>query len=218
MKSENMASYTVGEEIANAVTHGLGTAAAIVALTLMMVKAAGVLGAANIAGVAVYGASLILLFLCSTLYHSFYNPAVKAVLKRLDHGAIFVLIAGTYTPFLMITLQSTLARVLLFVIWGIAVVGVLFKVFFIHRLKRASLLIYLLMGWLSLLVVRELYEALPAPGFMLLLLGGLAYTVGALFYVAKKYQYTHAVWHLFVLGGAACHCVAVSVYVIPDWH
>lgn len=215
MQPVNMPSYSLGEEIANAVTHGLGTAAAIVALTLMMVKAIGVLGVANIAGVAVYGASLILLFLCSTLYHSFYHPTVKAVLKRLDHSAIFLLIAGTYTPFLMITLQSTLARVLLFVIWGMAVAGVVFKAFFIHRLKRASLVIYLLMGWLSLLVVYELYVALPTPGFVLLLAGGLAYTVGAVFYAAKKYQYTHAIWHLFVLGGAACHCVAVAVYVIP---
>lgn len=215
MQPGNMNPYSLGEEIANAVTHGLGTAAAIVALTLMMVKAAGVLDAADIAGVAVYGASLIILFLCSTLYHSFYHPTVKAVLKRFDHSAIFVLIAGTYTPFLMITLQSPLARVLLFVIWGMAVAGVLFKVFFIHRLKRASLLIYLSMGWLSLLVVYELYLALPTPGFVLLVAGGLAYTVGALFYAAKRYQYTHAIWHLFVLGGAACHCVAVAVYVIP---
>ena len=215
MQPVNMPSYSLGEEIANAVTHGLGTAAAIVALTLMMVKAIGVLGVANIAGVAVYGASLILLFLCSTLYHSFYHPTVKAVLKRLDHSAIFLLIAGTYTPFLMITLQSTLARVLLFVIWGMAVAGVVFKVFFIHRLKRASVVIYLLMGWLSLLVVYEVYVALPTPGVVLLLAGGLAYTVGAVFYAAKKYHYTHAIWHLFVLGGAACHCVAVAVYVIP---
>ncbi len=215
MQSRNMAPYSLGEEIANAVTHGLGTAAAIVALTLMMVKAAGVLDAANIAGIAVYGVSLITLFLCSTLYHSFYHPKVKAVLKRLDHSAIFVLIAGTYTPFLMITLQSPLARILLFVIWGMAVVGVLFKVFFIHRLKRVSLLIYLLMGWLSLLVVSELYVALPPPGFVLLVVGGLAYTVGAVFYAAKKYQYTHAIWHVFVLGGATCHCVSVAVYVIP---
>lgn len=215
MQPKEMTHYSLGEEIANAVTHGLGTAAAIVALTLMMVKAAGVLGAAGIAGVAVYGASLIILFLCSTLYHSFGNPAVKAVLKRFDHSAIFVLIAGTYTPFLMITLQSPMAHVLLFVIWGIAVAGVLFKAFFIHRLKRASLAIYLLMGWLSLLVVYELYIALPTPGFVLLVAGGLAYSIGAVFYAAKKYQYTHAIWHLFVLGGAACHCVAVAVYVIP---
>ncbi len=215
MQPKNITHYSLGEEIANAVTHGLGTAAAIVALTLMMVKAAGVLGAAGIAGVAVYGASLIILFLCSTLYHSFCNPAVKAVLKRFDHSAIFVLIAGTYTPFLMITLQSPLAHVLLFVIWGMAVAGVLFKAFFIHRLKRASLTIYLVMGWLSLLVVYELYVALPTAGFALLVAGGLAYTIGAVFYAAKKYHYTHAIWHLFVLGGAACHCVAIAVYVIP---
>lgn len=216
MATLNPQGYTLGEEIANAVTHGLGTAAAIVALTLMIVKALPALSGWQMAGIAVYGGSMISLFLSSTLYHSLTHPAAKTVLKRFDHSMIYLLIAGTYTPFLMITLQSAMAQALLVIIWSLALGGVLFKIFFVHRFKRASLITYLAMGWLSLLVVYELYEALPAPAFNLLLAGGLSYTLGAAFYAAKQYRYTHAIWHLFVLGGAACHCVSIAAYVIPS--
>jgi len=209
--------YSLGEEIANAVAHGLGTAAAIVGLTLMLVKAVPVLSAADIAGIAVYGGSLVLLFLSSTLYHSFTHQPTKAVLKRLDHGSIYLLIAGSYTPFLMITLRdSARAYWLLVTLWVVAVAGVVFKMFFVHKFKRASLIAYLVMGWASLFVIHDLYQALPAGGFNLLVAGGLSYTVGAAFYAAKRYPYTHAIWHLFVLGGAACHCVAIALYVIPS--
>lgn len=209
--------YSIGEEIANAVAHGLGTAAAIVALTLMLVKGIPVLSGWQIAGISIYGSSMIALFLSSTLYHAFTHQPTKAVLKRLDHCAIFLLIAGTYTPFLLITLQaSTMARVLLVVLWALALAGVVFKIFFVHKFKRASLITYLVMGWLALLVSQDLYRALPAAGFNLLIAGGLSYTIGAAFYAAKKYPYTHAIWHLFVLGGAACHCVAIVLYVIPS--
>jgi len=208
--------YSLGEEIANAVAHGLGTAAAIVGLTLMLVKAIPVLPAADIAGIAVYGASLVLLFLSSTLYHSFTHQPTKAVLKRLDHCSIYLLIAGSYTPFLQITLHdSARAAALLVVLWVVALAGVAFKMFFVHKFKRASLITYLLMGWAAVAVIHDLYTALPAPAFRLLVAGGLSYTLGAGFYAAKRYQYTHAIWHLFVLGGAACHCVAIAVYVIP---
>lgn len=207
--------YRLGEEIANAVAHGLGTLAAVVALTLMMVKAVPTLDAWQLAGVAVYGSSLVLLFLCSTLYHSFTHPGARAVFKRMDHSAIFLLIAGTYTPFLMLTLQSRMASVLLVVLWLVAIAGVVFKVFFVHRFKRLSLLSYLAMGWMSLLVIADLYQALPRAAFSLLVAGGLSYTVGTFFYAAKRVSYTHAIWHLFVLAGAATHAVAIGVYVIP---
>lgn len=216
MATLNPQGYTLGEEIANAITHGLGTAAAIVALTLMIVKALPALSGWQMAGIAVYGGSMISLFLSSTLYHSLTHPPTKAVLKRFDHSMIYLLIAGTYTPFLMITLKSAMAQALLVIIWTLALGGVLFKIFFVHRFKRASLITYLAMGWLSLLVVYELYEALPSPAFNLLIAGGLSYTLGAAFYAAKQYRYTHAIWHLFVLGGAACHCVAIAAYVIPS--
>lgn len=215
MKTTNIGTYSLGEEIANAIAHGLGAAASIVALTLMMVKASPTLAPREIAGLAIYGASLIILFLSSTLYHSFTHIPTKAVLKRLDHCAIFLLIAGTYTPFLMITLHTQAATTLLIGLWLLAAAGIVFKIFFVHKFKRASLATYLIMGWLALIVGPDLYHALPAPAFNLLVAGGLSYTIGAAFYAAKQYRYTHAIWHLFVLGGAACHCVAIAVYVIP---
>lgn len=208
--------YSVGEEIANAVAHGLGTLAAVVALTLMLVKAPPTLSGWQLAGIAAYGGSLVLLFLCSTLYHSFSHPPARAVLKRLDHSAIFLLIAGTYTPFLMLTLHSRLASVLLVVLWLIAIAGIVFKIFFVHRFPRVSLITYLVMGWLAMFVVYQLWQVLPHGGFNLLIAGGLCYTIGAIFYAMKRVRYTHAIWHLWVIAGAVCHCVAIGVYVIPS--
>lgn len=216
MSESPVQSYSVEEEIANALSHGLGTAAAIVATTLMLVKGMPVLSGPELAGVAVYGGSLILLFLASTLYHSITHLPAKAVLKRMDHCAIYLLIAGTYTPLLMITLHSRMAEMMLFVIWGLALAGVAFKIFFIHRFKRLSLITYLLMGWLSMVLIYELWQELARPGFWLLLAGGLCFTIGAAFYAAKQYRYTHAIWHVFVTAGAACHCVVIAAYVIPS--
>lgn len=213
--TQPVAGYSHGEEIANAVTHGLGAAAAIVALTLLLSKGIPVLSGWQLAGVAVYGASLVLLFLASTLYHAIPHPRAKDILKRVDHGAIYVLIAGTYTPFMAIALHTTAAYVLLAVVWSLALAGVVFKVFFVHRFRWLSLGTYLLMGWLALFLVYELWEALPRPGFTLLLAGGLCFTAGAVFYAMKSVRYTHAIWHLWVVAGAACHCVAIGAYVIP---
>lgn len=215
MAVNTVSTYSVGEEIASAVSHGLGMMAATVALTLLMVKGIPVLSAWQLAGVAVYGGSLIALLLCSTLYHSITHLPTKALFKRLDHCTIYLLIAGTYTPLMMITLNTPASNLLLGVLWAIAMIGVIFKAFFVHSYKRLSLITYLLMGWMSLFVVYELWLALPRAGFVLLLVGGGLYTVGTLFYAAKQYRYTHAIWHLFVVGGAACHCVMIGVYVIP---
>lgn len=207
--------YTHGEEIANAVSHGLGAAAAIVGMTLMLVKGIPVLSGPELAGIAIYGTSMVALFLASTLYHAVTHPRAKDILKRVDHGAIYVLIAGAYTPFMSIALNTHAADVLLVAVWAIAFVGVIFKIFFVHRFHWLSLATYLLMGWLALFVIYELWYALPRAGFMLLLAGGLCYTVGAVFYALKQFRYTHAIWHLWVVAGAACHCVSVCVYVIP---
>lgn len=210
-------SYSLPEEIANAVSHGIGTLAATAGTTLLLVKAVPVLAAPELAGVAIYGASLMLLFLCSTLYHSIDHAPTKALFKRLDHCAIYLLIAGTYTPMLMLTLKgSASAQVMLWVIWGLALAGILFKVYFIHRFKKLSLVTYLLMGWLSMLLIQDLWQALPREGFWLLLAGGLCFTVGAAFYAAKQVRYTHAIWHGFVAAGAACHAVMIGLYVIPS--
>ncbi len=206
------------EEVANAVSHGLGMLAAIVATIFMWLKAThstAHLSTGQITAVAIYGSSMILLFLCSTLYHAAVDPARKAMLNRFDHCAIYLLIAGSYTPFLSITLQTTLSEVLLIVIWLLAVAGIVFKIFFIDRFPRLSLATYLLMGWLSLLAIYQLYQVAPLPLIYLLLAGGLSYSFGTIFYAIHRIPYNHAIWHLFVLAGAALHCIAIWCYVIP---
>jgi hemolysin III len=182
----------------------------------MLNKGIPVLSAGGIAAISIYGASLIAMFLCSTLYHSITHGPSKAVLKRLDHCSIFLLIAGTYTPLLFIALKSQRSEILLAVIWVAAVVGVVIKALFIDKFKRLSLVMYLLMGWASVVVIYEVYQVLSFGGFLLLLIGGLSFSLGVPFYIAKKTPYTHAIWHLFVLLGAVCHCLTIAIYVIPD--
>ena len=209
--------YHPREEFLNALLHGLGVVFGIVALVLMLVKAVGSsvsFSGFQITGLALYGASLIVMFLSSTLYHSLSNTRAKSVLKRLDHCAIFALIAGTYTPILLIGLATSTALVLFWVLWGIALAGIVFKVFFVHRFDRASLLAYLGMGWLSVLIIKDMLHALDPAALVLIVLGGVLYTVGTIFYAAKNRRYTHAIWHLFVLGAAVCHALAIGLYVV----
>ncbi|AXI02479.1 PAQR family membrane homeostasis protein TrhA [Aquirhabdus parva] len=206
------------EEVANSVSHGLGMLAAIVASVFMLMKATAPtahLSDGQVAGVAVYGASMILLFLSSTLYHSAVDPARKAMFNRLDHCAIYLLIAGSYTPFLMITLKTTLADVLLIIIWALAVAGIAFKIFFIDKFPRTSLATYLMMGWLSIIAIYQLYQVAQMPLVYLLIAGGVSYSVGTIFYAINKIPYNHAIWHIFVLVGAALHCFAIWQFVIP---
>lgn len=203
------------EERINALTHGLGAVLAIVAAVLLTKKGMGHLSTTQMTGLVVYSISMVILFLASTLYHSIESPKIRVFLKQLDHSAIYLLIAGTYTPFLIISLTSPKAQLLLWVLWGLAALGVVFKLLFIHRFPKVSLAAYLLMGWLALVVIPDIYAALPRAGFYWLIAGGLSYTLGTVFYAAKKYPYTHAIWHLFVLAGAACHCWAIYYYVLP---
>jgi len=208
--------YSRTEDLASAAIHGLGAVAALVALVLLLIKGTDSLSGWQLAGVTLYGASLVVLFATSTLYHVAKNPRLKDSYKRADHAAIFVLIAGTYTPFMSITLQSRLSEVLLAVVWSLAAAGVVFKIFHVHRYRWLSLATYLTMGWLALFVVWELWHALPRQGFVLLLAGGVCFTLGAVFYAMKSVPYTHAVWHLWVVAGATCHALAIGVHVIPD--
>lgn len=156
---------------------------------------------------------MILLFLASTLYHAIPNRAAKRWLKVFDHCAIYLLIAGTYTPFLLIGLDSPLARGLMAVIWTLALLGILFKLAFAHRFKIVSLITYLTMGWLSLIVIYQLAMRLSGAGIALLALGGIVYTLGVIFYVCRRIPYNHAIWHAFVLGGSACHFFAIYLYL-----
>ena len=200
---------TVGEEIANSVTHGVGFLAALAALPLLVVTAAQRGGAADVVGGAVFGSSMILLYLASTLYHAVPAPGARRWLRRLDHGAIFLLIAGTYTPFTLGVLGGGWGWSLFGVVWGLAAAGIAVKLVAGPRWPVLSTALYVSMGWMVLIAIRPLWLRLPAAGMALLVAGGLAYTLGVVFYAQPSRRYAHAVWHLFVLAGSTFHFFAV---------
>ncbi|MBB3322390.1 MULTISPECIES: PAQR family membrane homeostasis protein TrhA [Atlantibacter] len=206
--------YSLAEEIANSISHGIGLVFGIVGLVLLLIQAVD--ANANVMAItsySLYGGSMILLFLASTLYHAIPHARAKIWLKKFDHCAIYLLIAGTYTPFLLVGLDSPLARTLMIVIWGLALLGILFKLTIAHRFKVLSLVTYLAMGWLSLIVIYQLTEKLALGGVTLLAAGGIVYSLGVIFYVCKRIPYNHAIWHGFVLGGSVCHFLAIYLYV-----
>lgn len=198
--------YSLAEEVANSISHGIGLVFGIVGLVLLLVQAADTNASATaIASYSLYGGSMIMLFLASTLYHAIPHQRAKQWLKKFDHCAIYLLIAGTYTPFLLVGLNSPLAKGLMIVIWSLALLGILFKLTIAHRFKILSLVTYLTMGWLSLIVVCQLAVKLAVGGVTLLAVGGVVYSLGVIFYVCKRIPYNHAIWHGFVLGGSVCH-------------
>jgi hemolysin III len=207
--------YSLGEEIVHSITHGIGAGLSIVGSTVLVVLAVLHGNIYQIVGFSIYGATLFILYLASTLYHSFQHPKVKRIFKIIDHSAIYLLIAGTYTPFLLISIRGVWGWTLLVIIWGLAVLGISFKTLFIHRFQKLSVLAYILMGWLSVVAIRELVINIPPGGLIWLAAGGVVYTVGVIFYALHKIPYTHAVWHLFVLGGSICHYFAVLFYLTP---
>jgi hemolysin III len=204
-------SYSPGEERLNAASHGLGFIASIIGLVMLLFRAEGIY--AQVISV-VYAASMMMMFLSSTLYHSVRNQDLKLRLKVVDHSAIYLLIAGTYTPLMLLTIGGWLGGLTFGLIWGIALVGVLFKCFAQGRFPKLSVITYLAMGWLAILFIYPLYQALPAEALWLLVSGGLCYSIGVLFYVAKKVKYTHSIWHVFVAGGCACHFFLIYDYVV----
>ncbi len=205
--------YNSREEYLNYMTHGAGALLALIGGIFLIIKGHYLPTTAWI-GLWVYALSLILLFSASTLYHLSTSIQRRHFYKKLDHTAIYYLIAGTYTPFLMIALPTTKAHYLLIALWSIAGIGTLFKLIFIHRLQKISLIAYLTMGWLAILVMDDMRTYLSTETLTLLVLGGLSYTVGAVFYALKKIAYTHAIWHVFVLIGATLHFFAIYLYVV----
>jgi len=205
----------LAEEIFNAITHGVGVVFAVSALVLLIVFASLYGNALHIVSVAIYGTTLVLLYLASTLYHSFTKEKVKYIFKLLDHSAIFLLIAGTYTPFMLVTLRGVLGWALLSVVWVFAILGIILKVFFVGRFTVFSTLLYLLMGWLIMVAMKPLMAAIPASGLRLLVAGGILYTLGSFFYIRKSRPFNHGIWHLFVLAGSVCHFLSVLLYVLP---
>lgn len=208
--------YSMGEEIANSITHGIGAALSVAGLTLLVFLAAIKGDVFQIVSFSIYGASLVILYLASTLYHSFQNPKVKRVFKIIDHSSIYLLIAGTYTPFLLVGLQDRFGWILLAIIWGLAALGISFKAFFIDRYQKISTLAYVLMGWLGVLMIKGLSENIEIGGLIWLAAGGAAYTLGVIFYALKKIPYMHSIWHLFVLAGSICHFFSIYLYLAPS--
>ncbi|HEU68085.1 MAG TPA: hemolysin D [Candidatus Acetothermia bacterium] len=209
--------YTEGEEIANAVTHAVAAAlslAGLVALTALGILRGGSSG--QIASLVVYGTSLVLTHLASTLYHGVRNRRVKSVLRILDHAAIYLLIAGTYTPFLVIRLWNPWGWTLLGIVWTMAIAGVLFKSMFLGRMRRASVVTYVAMGWLVVVATRQVLAHVPLGALALLLGGGLIYTLGIVFYAWKNLPFSHAIWHLMVLAAGMCHYFAIFLYLLPS--
>ena len=202
------------DEIANVVTHGLGVLLSVGAGAALIALAALRAGTREMISVAIFSASLVLLYSASTLYHAARHPATKARLKVLDHCAIFVLIAGTYTPFTIAAIRGGWGWSLFGVIWGMALLGIVFKLFFTGRFKVLSTAIYIGMGWLVVVALVPLAEALSATGLAWLVAGGVLYTAGTLFYHRESIPYSHAIWHGFVLAGSSCHFVAVAIEML----
>lgn len=213
MASTSPLDYDPQEELINAYSHGLGAILAFIAVIFLIVKGYA-LPLGQWISLWVYGLSLVLLLSSSMLYHFAQDELKRNWYKKLDHTAIYYLIAGTYTPFLSIAIPTANAHHLLIALWVIALIGTLFKLVFIHRFQKVSLAAYLVMGWLAVLVMDDMQRYLSKDAIQLLIAGGLAYTVGTLFYALKNVRYTHAIWHVFVLLGAGLHFLAIYCYVL----
>ena len=201
-----------GEEVANSVSHGIGFAASLAAIPILVVSAARTGDAGTIVGGAIFGVAMAVLYLASTLYHAVRPGRAKQLLRKFDHSAIFLLIAGTYTPFTLGVLGGAWGWSLFGVVWGIAVVGIGMKMVAGPKYPKLSSAMYVAMGWLVVIAIRPLWLNLPGWGIILLVLGGVAYTGGVVFYLAPKLRYAHFIWHLFVLAGTTFHFFAVLRY------
>lgn len=204
---------TPAEHMANAITHGLGFGLSIACLVLLVVFASLRHGAWEIVSCSVYGFTLVLLYMASTLYHSIHVPRVRHILHIIDRAAIYLLIAGTYTPYLLVPLRGALGWSLFGVIWVLAVLGIIFQAVFIHRFKVFSVLTYLAMGWMVVATIVPLLNALPVMAIVWMAIGGLCYTLGVVFYVWKRLKFAHAIWHLFVLAGSISHFFGILFFV-----
>ncbi len=207
--------YSPGEEIANGVTHGIGILLALAGLIVMLYFAARYGSARHLVSSTVFGLTLIFAYTTSTLYHSIPLPGPKRILRTFDHAAIYLLIAGTYTPFTLVSLQGPWGWSLFGAIWGLAVLGIACKVLLPVRFSRISLLFYIGMGWAVVVATRPMLAQVEVAGLWLLLAGGLAYTGGILFYILDRLPYNHMIWHLFVMAGSSLHFFAILFYVIP---
>ena len=207
--------YRFVEEIANSITHGVGAVFGVAAFVVLATLAARTGDPWRFVSLTIYGSTLTFMYLSSTLYHSFKNPGAKRILRYFDHSAIYLLIAGTYTPFTLVSLRGGWGWALFGLIWGFAVLGLILTVSGFGRSRILASLIYIGMGWLVVIAAKPLLAAIPSGGIAWLVAGGLFYTFGVIFYIWKKLPFNHAIWHLFVLAGSVCHFFAILFYVLP---
>ncbi|WP_308638546.1 PAQR family membrane homeostasis protein TrhA [Paenibacillus silvisoli] len=211
----NTYTYSRREEVANAITHGLGAVLSVAALVLLIVFAAIKGSASHVVSFTIYGSMMLLLYVASTLVHSFPEGKAKRVFEIMDHSCIYLFIAGTYTPIVLHIVQGSAGWTLFGIVWGLALCGVVFKAFYASKFLFTSTLLYIAMGWIIVFAWGPLKAHLAPGGLQLLIAGGVLYTVGTLFYVWRSFTYHHAVWHLFVLGGSVLHFFAILLYVLP---
>jgi len=202
------------EELANALTHGFGMIASLCGGAVLITLAAMIGDGWQLAGAIVYSISMLLLYSASTLYHSIRDVAVKARLKVFDHCAIYILIAGTCTPVTLISLRGPVGWIMFGAVWTLALTGIVFKLFYTGRFKRVSTILYIAMGWLALFAIKPVVHALTSAALLWLVIGGIAYTLGTIFYLNRRIRYTHAIWHVFVLLGSVSHFISISIQVL----
>lgn len=202
------------EETLNTLTHGFGAVLSVIGLVTLLIASIPMEDLSRVVSFSIFGISLITLYLSSTLYHAARCPIKKDKLKMRDHCAIYLLIAGSYTPFLLVSMQEA-AWGMFALVWGIAIFGIFLKIKFKHRFSLLRVATYIVMGWLVVLTGDELFAALPEDGIFLLTLGGIIYTLGVIFYLGERIPYNHAIWHMFVLGGSICHFFSIYYYVLP---
>ena len=207
--------YSLREDIANSIIHGAGFILSIIGICLLIIFASTNGNVWHVVSCSIYGATLIFLYIASTLYHSIQLAKAKRVLRALDHSTIFLLIAGTYTPFTLVNLRGPWGWSLFGVIWGLAVIGILFQTMMLRKGAIVSVAFYVAMGWVVVVAIKPILSLVDTGGLVLLLLGGVAYTIGVVFYVWRKMPYNHAIWHVFVVAGSTLHFFAILLYVIP---
>ncbi len=208
--------YDPKEEKINVLTHAFGLVLSIIALVLLVVYSSIYGTVWHITSFAIFGASLIVLYAASTLYHYVQNPELRLKLNIFDHASIYVLIAGSYTPFALVVLHGTIGWIIFGISWGLALIGIIFKLFYIGKYDKISTIAYVLMGWVIIIAIKPLIDNFPLKGLIWLLASGLAYTIGAILYSIKSIKYNHAIFHIFVLFGSFCHFMAVFFYVLPN--
>jgi hemolysin III len=211
----NTYTYPRREEIANAITHGIGAALSVAALVLLIVFSSLKGTAWHIVSFTIYGSTMLLLYLSSTLVHGLRDGKAKDFFEFMDHSSIYLFIAGTYTPFLLVAIRGTLGWSLFGIVWGVALFGVIFKAFFVKKFLFLSTIFYIAMGWLIVIAWNPLTAVVAPQGMNLLALGGVLYTLGTIFYVWRGFPYHHAIWHLFVLAGSILHFFAILIYLLP---